>query len=123
MLVRPSASGKPIRNAAPSEAQVSPMARSAPLQYGPERSTSQKRWVSKLASTRGATLLHVTRGNLLLLRQLLQRPVALQRGDRRPERLPELRIRLAVVDPEGVGLREEVRERELPRMLLLLVCA
>src|SRR2546421_11625204 len=66
-------------------------------------------------------LLHVTRGNLLLGRKLLQRPVLLQRGDRRPERLPELGIRLAVVDPEGVGLREEVRDRELSRMLLLLI--
>src|SRR5205823_12726088 len=78
---------------------------------------------SKLASTRGAKLLHVTRGDLLLLRQLLQRPVLLQRGDRRAERLPELRVRLAVVDPEGVGLREEVPDRELARVLPLLVRA
>src|SRR5438128_817461 len=97
------------------------MARSAPLQYGPEESASQNRWVSKLASTLAASLLHVTRGNLLSGRELLQGSVLLECLDRAAQGGPELLVRRAVVDPEGVGLREEVRDREFARMLLLLV--
>src|SRR5579864_2664816 len=51
-LVRPSASGNASTQAAPRDADARPSARSAPFQYGPERSTSQNRWVSKLANTR-----------------------------------------------------------------------
>src|SRR5438105_12191793 len=118
---RPRASGNPSRMAAPSDAHVSPMARSAPLQYGPEESASQNRWVSKLASTLAASLLHVTRGNLLSGRELLQGAVLLECLDRAAQGGPELLVRRAVVDPEGVGLGEEVRDRELARMLLFLV--
>src|ERR671936_2571134 len=92
-LERPSASGKPIRHAAPSDAQVSPMARSAPLQYGPEESASQNRWVSKLASTLPTSLLHVTQRNLLLLCKLLKRPVLLELLDGVPECLSQLCVR------------------------------
>src|SRR5437764_1245942 len=82
------------------------MARSAPLQYGAEVSASQNRWVSKLASTLRASLLHVARRDLLLRGQLPQRAVLLQRPDRALERLAELRVGLAVIDPEGVLLGE-----------------
>src|SRR5437660_1607671 len=118
---RPRASGNPSRMAAPSDAHVSPMARSAPLQYGAEVSASQNRWVSKLASTLRASLLHVARGDLLLRCQPLQRAVLLQRLDRALERLAELRVGLAVIDPEGVLLREQVGDRELAGMLSLLI--
>jgi len=50
-LARPSASAKPITTATASEATVSARARSAPFQYGPEVSASQKRWVSKLPTS------------------------------------------------------------------------
>src|SRR3954449_7148446 len=121
--VRPSASGKPSSSAAASAAHVSAMARSAPLQYGSEVSASQNRWVSKLASTLTASLLHVTRGNLLLRRQLLERAVLPQRRDRALQRLAHLLVGLAVVDPERVLLREEIADRQLVRMLALLVRA
>src|SRR4051812_8880557 len=120
---RPSASGKPSSTAAASAAHVSAMARSAPLQYGSEGSASQNRWVSKLASTLTGVLLHVTRGNLLLRRQLLERAVLPQRRDRALQRLPHLLVGLAVVDPERVLLGEEVGNPQLVRMLPLLVRA
>src|SRR5262249_31158471 len=69
------------------------------------------------------SLLHVTSRNLLLGRKLLQGPVLLQLRNGEPQRLSELRIRLAVVDPEGVALGEEVPDGELARMLPLLVRA
>src|SRR5919204_3290105 len=119
-LARPSARAKPITHAAASEMTVTSMARSAPVRYGLERSASQKMWVSKLASTRGRGLPHVGHRKLMLQREPLQRSVLLQLRDRRAQRLPELRVRLAVVDPERVALREEIRDHELPRMLLLL---
>src|SRR5919199_5955361 len=120
-LARPSARAKPITHAAASETTVSSMARSAPVRYGLERSASQKTWVSKAASTRAPRLLHVGHRKLPLQREPLQRPVALQLRDRDPQRRPELPVRLAVVDPERVALGEEVRDRQLPRVLLLLV--
>src|SRR3954470_21378982 len=120
---RPSASGKPSSSAAASAAHVSAMARSAPLQYGSEVSASQNRWVSKLASTLTGVLLHVTRGNLLLRRQLLERAVLPQRRDRTLQRLAHLLVGLAVVDAEGVLLGEEVGDGQLVRMLPLLVRA
>ena len=46
-LDRPSASTKPSTTATASDATVRARARSAPFQYGPEVSASQKRWVSK----------------------------------------------------------------------------
>src|SRR5919197_3835681 len=90
-LARPSARAKPITHAAASEMTVASMARSAPVRYGLERSASQKMWVSKLASTRGRGLLHVGHRKLPLQRELLQRPVALQLGDRGAQALAELR--------------------------------
>src|SRR5918911_220839 len=117
-LARPSARAKPITHAAASEMSVSSMARSAPVRYGLERSASQKIWVSKLASTRSCELLHVGQRDLVLQRELPQRSVLLELRDRDAERLPDLRVRLAVVDPERVPLREQVCDRELPGMLL-----
>src|SRR5262249_1388139 len=70
-----------------------------------------------------ASLLHVGGRDLLLRGELLQRPVLLQRLDRGLERGPELLVGLPVVDPERVGLREEVRDRELPGVPALLVRA
>src|SRR5207237_2078323 len=95
--------------------------RSAPLQYGPDESASQNRWASKLASTLSTSLLHVTRRDLLLRSELLHRAVLLQRRNRTLERLAQLRVGLPIVDPEGVGLGEEVRDRQVPGMLFLLV--
>src|SRR5438105_1175346 len=97
------------------------MARSAPFQYGPEVSASQKRWVSKLASTRGRTLLHVRRRQLVLRGELRHRAVLLQRRDRTPERGPERGVRLAVVDPERVLLGEQVGDLQLAGVLADLV--
>src|SRR5918911_4309097 len=111
-LARPSARKNPITHAAASETTVSSMARSAPVQYGLDRSASQKMWVSKAASTRGCDLLHVAHRDLVLHGELLQRPLLPERRDRAAERLPELRLRLAVVDPERVLLGEQVRDRE-----------
>src|SRR5919202_6654730 len=119
-LPRPSARKNPITHAAASETTVSSTARSAPVLYGLERSASQKMWVSKLASTRGRGLPHVGHRKLMLQREPLQRPVLLQLRDRGPQRRPELRVRPAVVDPERVALGEEVRDRQLPRVLFLL---
>src|SRR5207244_8534330 len=112
-----------IANAAASATTVSSRARSAPFQYGLEVSASQKMCLSKLANTSGSNLLHITHRNLLLLRQHLQRAVLLQRFDRGSQRRAELRIRLAVVDPERIGLREEIRDRQLAGIVLLLVRA
>src|SRR5919199_2421713 len=90
-LARPSARAKPITHAAASETTVSSTASSAPVRYGLERSASQKMWVSKGASTRGGGLPHVGHRKLMLQREPLQRPVALQLRDRGPQRLAELR--------------------------------
>src|SRR5438128_2491665 len=119
-LPRPSARKNPITHAAASETTVSSTARSAPVRYGLDRSASQKMWVSKAAITRGRGLRHVGHRKLMLQREPLQRPVLLQLRDRGAQRLPELPVRLAVVDPERVALREEIRDRQLPRLLLLL---
>ena len=54
-LLRPNARKNPITQATANETSVSSSARSAPCQYGPEVSASQKMWVSKLASTRSTT--------------------------------------------------------------------
>src|SRR5207253_11143726 len=62
-------------------------------------------------------LLHVADRDLVLLREVRQRSVRLQRlqtgGDLRAER-----VALAVVDAERVLLRERVRNRDLPGMSL-----
>src|SRR5438034_11368413 len=78
-------------------------------------------WLSKLASTLATNLLHVGHGNLVLRRDLLQRPILLQRLDRTTQSRPQLLVRRAVVDAERVGLGEQVRNRELPGVLLLLI--
>src|SRR5919109_933395 len=109
-----------MMHAAASEASVSSIARSAPVRYGSDESASQKMSVSKLASTRRCVLLHIGHRDLMLRRDLLQRPALLEFLHRGAERGPELRVRLAVVDPERVRLREEVRDRELAGVLLLL---
>src|SRR2546428_4080109 len=119
-LPLPSARKNPMTHAAASDAIVSSRARSAPFQYGLEESASQKTWVSKVASTRVESLLHVSRRDLLLSCELLERAVLLQRLDRRLERGPELRVGLSVVDAKGVRLGEQVRDRELARVLPLV---
>src|SRR4051812_44904198 len=94
----PSARKNASTDAAPSVAHVSSRARSAPLQYGPEVSASQKICLSKLATTVAPNLLHVGDRNLMLRRDLLHRPVLLQRLDRAAQRRSQLLVRRAVVD-------------------------
>src|SRR5579864_9844215 len=65
------------------------------------------------------SLLHVTCRDLLLRCELLEGPVLLQFHDRGLQRLAELRVRGAVVDPERVALGKQVPDRELARMLAL----
>src|SRR5439155_6906840 len=119
-LPLPSARKNPMTHAVASDATVSSRARSAPSQYGLEESASQKMWVSKVASTRADRLLHVTRRNLLLRCELLERAVLLQGLDRRLQRGAELRVGFSVVDAEGIRLGEQVSDRELTRVLLLV---
>src|SRR5437867_17086 len=96
-LPLPSARKNPMTHAEASDATVSSRARSAPFQYGLEENASQKMWVSKVASTRVDRLLHVSRRNLLLCCELLERAVLLQRFDRRLERGAELLVGLSIV--------------------------
>src|SRR5205807_9205523 len=111
----------PITQAAASETRVSSRASSAPSRYGLDVSASQKRWRSKLASTRDYDLLHIGHRDLVLRGDLPQRPVLLQLLDRGTERGAELRVGLAVVDPERIRLGEQIGDRELAGVLLLLV--
>src|SRR2546425_23592 len=81
---------RPITIAAASETIVNPRARSAPFQYGSEVSASQKRWVWKLATTRGGPLLHVRGGQLVLRGEPRQRAVRPQRRHGRAQCCAEL---------------------------------
>src|SRR5438309_5322060 len=119
-LPLPSARKNPMTHAAASDAIVSSRARSAPFQYGLEMSASQKMWVSKVASTRVDRLLHVSRRDLLLRCEPLERAVLLQRLDRRLASGAELLVGLSVVDAKGVRLGKQIRDRELARVLLLV---
>src|SRR5262245_30947871 len=97
---------------------VSSSAVSAPLQYGPEVSADQKRWVSKLASTSlKGPLTDVAGRDLVLPSESSERAVRLELCDARLD-LGADWIALAVVDPEGVLLRERVRDGDLAWMSL-----
>src|SRR5262245_15330864 len=120
-LSAPSARKNATTVAAASDAIVSSSASSAPCQYGLDDSASQKTCASKLASTAAAALPHVADRDLILRREPPQGAVLLELLDRRAKGRAELLVRRAVVDAEGVGLGEQIRDRELPGMLLLLV--